>query len=51
MSAPIGGALEIVPESDPTTMTPGAAFTVRALKSGCPLAGLMLAAQEKGKRD
>lgn len=50
-AAPIGGALEIVPESDPTTMTPGAAFTVRVLKSGRPLAGLMLAAQEKGKRD
>ena len=48
---PIGGALEIVPESDPTALVPGAPFTVRVLKYGRPLAGLMLAAQESGRRD
>lgn len=50
-SEPIGGVLEIVPESDPTALIPGAPFTVRVLKSGRPLAGLMLAAQENGKRN
>ena len=50
-SKPIGGALEIVPNSDPTQLRTGDSLTVRVLKHSVPLAGLMLAVQENGLRD
>ena len=48
---PIGGSLEIVPESDPTALGADPKLSVRVLKFGAPLAGLMLAAQAGGERD
>lgn len=39
---PLGMALEIVPETDPTTLKPGDAFTVRVLKDGKPFPGFSL---------
>lgn len=41
-AAPLGMALEIVPETDPTTLKPGDAFTVRVLKDGKPFPGFSL---------
>ncbi|MFN0305986.1 MAG: DUF4198 domain-containing protein [Burkholderiales bacterium] len=50
-SKPIGGALEIVPENNPTLLGPGDTLTVRVLKQGVPLPRLMLAMQVDGGRD
>lgn len=48
---PIGGSLEVIPETDPTLLGPDARLTVRVLKFGKPLAALMLAAQYGGEHD
>ncbi len=48
-SVPVGGDLEIIPESDPTV--PGASLAIRLLEHGVPLAGQMLAATDGGRRD
>lgn len=50
-SDPIGGALEIVPESHPKQMVEPGAITVRVLKEGRALARLPLAVQSAGKRE
>jgi uncharacterized GH25 family protein len=39
---PLGFALEVLPESDPTTVREGAALPVRVLREGKPAAGLVL---------
>jgi uncharacterized GH25 family protein len=48
---PVGMALEIVPESDPTALTQGASLSVRVLAGGKPLAGFPLAAVSSGSPD
>jgi hypothetical protein len=47
---PIGMELELLPESDPTTLSPGNSFSLVLLKDGRPLAGLAVAA-ERGKKE
>ncbi len=47
-SQPVGLALEIVPESDPTRVAAGGSLTVRLLRQGSPLAGQPVAAQPAG---
>jgi uncharacterized GH25 family protein len=39
---PLGMALEIVPDTDPTTLKPGDAFTVHVLRDGKPFPGFSL---------
>ncbi len=50
---PVGMALEIVPEKDPTSLRPGDAFPVRVLEYGAPLAdfavGIVRAGQHHGR--
>lgn len=41
---PVGLTLELVPESDPYALAPGAPFTVRLLYEGRPLAGALVMA-------
>ena len=45
---PVGAALEIVPEKDPTTLRLGEAFPVRVLKNGAPFANFSLNAVAAG---
>lgn len=45
---PVGLELEIVPESDPFALRPGASLPVRVLKRGKPLPGLAVAATAPG---
>lgn len=48
---PVGMALEIVPESDPTRLSAGGFLSVRVLEAGKPLAGFPLAAVAAGRPD
>lgn len=45
---PVGMALEIVPEKNPTTLRPGDDFPVRVLKGGAPLANFSLGIVREG---
>lgn len=45
---PVGLGLELVPDSDPFALRSGAAFSVRLLKKGRPLAGLAVSAEAPG---
>lgn len=45
---PVGMALEVVPEKDPTALQTGDDFPVRVLKSGSPLAGFSLGIVREG---
>ncbi|MGH6612022.1 MAG: DUF4198 domain-containing protein [Burkholderiaceae bacterium] len=47
-SQPVGLALEIVPEKDPTSLQAGDEFPVRVLKNGAPLADLSLGIVREG---
>lgn len=47
---PVGMALELVPESDPTALAPGATLALVLLKDGRPLAGLPVAAERGLKK-
>ena len=47
-SEPVGMALEIVPEKDPTTLRAGDEFPVRVLKSGSPLVDFSLGIVREG---
>jgi uncharacterized GH25 family protein len=47
-SAPVGLALEIVPETDPTEVAAGSKLVLRLLRGGAPLAGHPVAAQPAG---
>ncbi|WP_185816986.1 DUF4198 domain-containing protein [Hymenobacter metallilatus] len=42
--------LELVPEQNPYTLAPGAAFTVRVLRAGRPLAGQQVVLWHRGSR-
>ena len=44
ITKPVGLTLELVPESDPYTLAPGARLTVRLLYQGKPLAGALVMA-------
>ena len=46
---PVGVALEIVPESDPTMVRAGGQFAVRVLKNGKPFSGFALKAAAAGE--
>ena len=46
---PVGMALEIVPEKDPTTLRAGEEFPVRVLRHGAPLADFSLGIVREGK--
>lgn len=46
---PLGLALEIVPERDPTALQAGEEFPVRVTKNGAPFAGFMLAFVSAGE--
>lgn len=46
---PAGLALELVPTQDPTRLTPGASFAVRALRNGKPLPGFRVNALREGE--
>ena len=48
-SQPVGLALEIVPEKDPTTLRAGDEFPVRVLKNGTPLPDFSLGIVREGK--
>ncbi len=48
---PVGMALEIVPESDPTRLSAGESLSVRVLEAGKPLAGFPLASLAPGRPD
>jgi uncharacterized GH25 family protein len=48
---PVGMALEIVPESDPTALAAGDVLPVRVLEGGRPLANFPLAAVSAGRKD
>jgi hypothetical protein len=48
-SEPLGLALEIVPERDPTALKAGDALPVRVLRGGKPLAGFVLAYVSSGE--
>ncbi len=45
---PIGLKLELVPETDPTSLRVGATLTARVLRDGAPLAGLAIGAAGPG---
>ena len=47
-SEPVGMALEIVPEKDPTSLRAGDQFPVRVLKNGAPLADFSLGIVREG---
>ncbi len=47
---PVGLALEIVPEKDPTALRPGDEFPVRVLREGAPFAGFELNAVSEGDK-
>ncbi|MBI3449691.1 MAG: DUF4198 domain-containing protein [Acidobacteria bacterium] len=47
-AVPIGAALEIVPESDPTTLRSGVGLTVRVLKGGSPAAAFPVGVVREG---
>jgi uncharacterized GH25 family protein len=47
-SEPVGLALEIVPEDDPTALTPGQPLRLRVLEDGGPAIGLSVAAVAAG---
>jgi uncharacterized GH25 family protein len=47
---PVGLPLELVPESDPTTLLAGTTLSIRLLKAGAPLAGIAVAAVGPGGR-
>ena len=47
-SEPVGMALEIVPEKDPTTLRAGDEFPVRVLRNGAPLADFSLGIVREG---
>lgn len=47
---PVGLALEIVPEQDPTLLRPGDALSVVVLESGRPMAGFALASSDGRER-
>ena len=48
---PVGMELELAPESDPTALAAGQAFSLVLLKNGQPLAGLPVAAERGSKAD
>ena len=47
-SEPVGMALELVPEADPTSLAAGAILPIRLLRNGEPLAGLAVAVDRGG---
>ena len=47
---PVGLALEIVPEKDPTALRPGDEFPVRVLREGAPFAGFEVNAVSEGEK-
>ncbi len=47
---PLGAALEIVPERDPTTLRPGEELAVRVLRSGVPFPGFNLGFVSAGEK-
>jgi hypothetical protein len=47
MTKPVGLTLELIPESDPYTLAPGARLTVRLLFQGRPLAGALVMALDE----
>jgi uncharacterized GH25 family protein len=47
---PVGQALELVPNSDPTMLRVGATLTVTLLRNGAPLAGLAIGAAAEGEQ-
>lgn len=48
---PVGLALEIVPEADPTSLTPARPLRLRVLEDGGPAAGLAVAAVAAGEAE
>jgi uncharacterized GH25 family protein len=48
-SEPVGMALEIIPEKDPTTLRTGDEFPVRVFKSGTPLIDFSLGIMREGR--
>jgi hypothetical protein len=46
---PLGAALEIVPERDPTALRAGDTLAVRVLRAGAPAAGFVVGARREGE--
>ncbi len=49
-SEPVGLSLELIPESDPTSLDVGDRLVVRVLRNGAPLAGLAVFSQAAGEK-